>query len=195
MSFARVRCSVGLTLALALTLSYGCGNPPPAAQQDAADATDHAHQADVSPEVAAQLDALRTMTAGYTDLAAAQAQGYTEAITPCWYHRDHGGQGVHYARTDLIDGAVSLNEPEIVMYEPLADGSQQFLAIEYIVPFDAWQQDSPPELLGREFMRNERLGLYVLHVWLGKDNPSGMFADWNPNVSCAHATQSEDRAT
>jgi hypothetical protein len=195
MSFARVRCSVGMTLALALTLSYGCGNAPPATQQDAADAADHAHQADPSPEVAAQLDALRTMTAGYTDLAAAQAQGYTEAITPCWYHRDHGGQGVHYARTDLIDGAVSLGEPEIVMYEPLADGSHQFLAIEYIVPFDAWQQDSPPELLGREFMRNERLGLYVLHVWLGKDNPSGMFADWNPNVSCAHAAQSEDRAT
>jgi hypothetical protein len=194
MSFARVRSSMGITLAVGI-IALGCGNASPDTQQQTAATDDHSQDADVSPAAAAQLDELRGMFGGYTDFSAAQAAGYTEAITPCWYHRDHGGQGVHYARTDLIDGVVSLNEPEIVMYEPLADDSHQFLAIEYIVPFDAWQQDNPPELLGREFMRNERLGLYVLHVWLGKDNPSGMFADWNPNVSCAHAAESEDRAT
>ena len=26
---------------------------------------------------------------------------------------------------------------------------------------------------------------YELHVWAWKNNPSGTFADWNPNVSCA----------
>jgi hypothetical protein len=25
---------------------------------------------------------------------------------------------------------------------------------------------------------------YELHVWAWKNNPSGMFTDWNPNVSC-----------
>ena len=25
---------------------------------------------------------------------------------------------------------------------------------------------------------------YELHVWAWKHNPSGMFADWNPTVSC-----------
>jgi hypothetical protein len=25
---------------------------------------------------------------------------------------------------------------------------------------------------------------YELHVWAWKTNPSGMFADWNPRVSC-----------
>jgi hypothetical protein len=27
---------------------------------------------------------------------------------------------------------------------------------------------------------------YDLHVWLYRDNPNGMFAQFNPNVSCAH---------
>jgi hypothetical protein len=25
---------------------------------------------------------------------------------------------------------------------------------------------------------------YDLHVWLWKHNPTGMFAEWNPNVRC-----------
>ena len=29
--------------------------------------------------------------------------------------------------------------------------------------------------------------MVALHVWLWKDNPSGLYADWNPAVSCQHA--------
>lgn len=43
---------------------------------------------------------------------------------------------------------------------------------------------SPPEMLGQMLRPNPGLGLYVLHVWLYEENPSGVFADWNPNVSC-----------
>jgi len=25
---------------------------------------------------------------------------------------------------------------------------------------------------------------YILHAWVWKNNPSGMFEDWNPAVSC-----------
>jgi hypothetical protein len=25
---------------------------------------------------------------------------------------------------------------------------------------------------------------YVVHAWIWRHNPSGMFADWNPNVKC-----------
>lgn len=28
---------------------------------------------------------------------------------------------------------------------------------------------------------------WLLHVWVWKHNPNGMFEDWNPNVSCEHA--------
>ncbi len=27
--------------------------------------------------------------------------------------------------------------------------------------------------------------LNLMHAWVWKHNPSGMFADWNPNVSCS----------
>jgi len=27
---------------------------------------------------------------------------------------------------------------------------------------------------------------YDLHVWLYRDNPRGMFAQFNPNATCAH---------
>ena len=49
---------------------------------------------------------------------------------------------------------------------------------------------SPPQLFGRTFAligEPNRYGLpafYELHVWLWQPNPSGMFADWNPNVTC-----------
>jgi hypothetical protein len=35
--------------------------------------------------------------------------------------------------------------------------------------------------------RIEGAGIWALHVWLWKHNPSGMFADWNPNVTCKYA--------
>ena len=41
-----------------------------------------------------------------------------------------------------------------------------------------------PMLHGRHFHLNEKLGVLVLHAWIWKDNPSGMFEDWNPTVSC-----------
>jgi hypothetical protein len=193
MHVVRVRWFAGLTAAgIALAVLNACGNAP--AERDATHADDEHGAAAAAPAAAAELDALQQLTSGFGDIAVARAAGYTEQITPCWYHRERGGQGYHFARAELIDGNVSLLEPELVMYEPLADGSLEFLAIEYIVPLDAWDRPDPPVLLGRPFMRNERLGLWVLHVWLGKDNPSGLYADWNPDVSCEHASESEDRA-
>jgi hypothetical protein len=41
--------------------------------------------------------------------------------------------------------------------------------------------------MDQTFKRNEQFGVWALHVWLYRDNPSGIFADWNPRVSCAAA--------
>jgi hypothetical protein len=27
-------------------------------------------------------------------------------------------------------------------------------------------------------------GFYILHAWIWQTNPSGMFAHWNPEVTC-----------
>jgi hypothetical protein len=73
------------------------------------------------------------------------------------------------------------------MYEPQADGSQRLVGVDYVVPFAAWSSDAPPTLLGVPFMRNEPLGVWALHIWAWRSNPSGAFAMWNPTVSCAAA--------
>ncbi len=50
-------------------------------------------------------------------------------------------------------------------------------------------------LFGQDFMPNNgsRFQIppfFALHVWLFQDNPSGLFAPFNPNVSCANAAAS-----
>lgn len=55
------------------------------------------------------------------------------------------------------------------------------------VPFFAWEGEGEPVLFGREMTRDDDHQEWLLHVWLWKHNPNGMFEDWNPNVSCEHA--------
>ena len=130
------------------------------------------------------LDALRAATAAYRDFSRAQAAGYTERLTDCMSDAA-GGMGYHYGKAAFIDASARLLEPEILMYEPQPDGSLQFVGIEYVVPLS--MAATPPTLLGHTFHRNDAFQLWVLHVWLYRDNPSGMFSDWNPNVTCAAA--------
>ena len=138
----------------------------------------------LTPEQQRDLDALRSATLAYTDFARAQAAGYSERLTDCMSDAS-GGMGYHYGKTANIDGQARLLEPEILMYEPQRDGSLQFVGIEFVVPLSASAE--PPSLFGLSFHRNEAFQLWVLHVWLYRDNPSGMFSDWNPTVSCAAA--------
>lgn len=139
------------------------------------------------------LDELRASTAQFNNIDKAMAAGYTVPATPCWYHSGMGAMGYHYANPAFIDGQASLLAPEILVYEPNAGGSMKFVALEYIVPIGMWGGTEPPELLGRSFGRNDDLGIYFLHVWLWRDNPEGIFADWNAKVSCKHAAESENR--
>ncbi len=138
----------------------------------------------VTEEQQRDLDALRRVTQSYTNFAAAQAAGYSERLTDCMADAS-GGMGYHYGNTAFIDGNARLLEPEILMYEPQPDGSLRFVGIEFVVPLSA--SATPPSLFGLPFHRNEAFQLWVLHVWLYKENPSGMFSNWNPTVSCAAA--------
>jgi len=130
------------------------------------------------------LNALFGATNAYTDFSRAQADGYTERLTDCMADSS-GGMGYHYGKVANIDGNARLLEPEILMYEPQPDGSLKFVGIEFVVPLSA--AATPPSLFGIPFHRNEAFQLWVLHVWLYRENPSGMFTDWNPTVSCAAA--------
>jgi hypothetical protein len=61
------------------------------------------------------------------------------------------------------------------------------VAVEYVVPYVFHPRDAdPPTLLGRELHQLDGPGVWGLHVWIWHHNPAGMFADFNPRVSCEH---------
>lgn len=57
--------------------------------------------------------------------------------------------------------------------------------VEFIVPFAVLPKTStPPILFGQQFAVNDVFGVWALHVWTHRTNPSGLFASWNPRVHC-----------
>ena len=141
----------------------------------------------VSGQVERQIAQLRQRTAPCHIFEKAAAAGWDTRITDCFSDPKLGGMGYHYGNVALIDGTVELLKPELLLYEPTKNGRLRLVAVEYIVPFGAWTAAEPPKLYGQSFHRNEAFGLWVLHVWHFRHNPSGMFADWNPTVSCRFA--------
>lgn len=47
---------------------------------------------------------------------------------------------------------------------------------------EAWTASEPPNLFGLDLHQHPVLPLWVLHAWIWKDNPAGMFEDFNPAV-------------
>ena len=124
-------------------------------------------------------------TAGYQDVATAEADGYASSLDTlgCFTDPDLGGMGLHFIDERLMDDQVDLGEPEALVYELDANGDiTGLVAHEYIVPADAWTETTPPQLFGIDFHQHPTLPLWVLHAWLWKDNPTGIFQDWNPAV-------------
>ena len=97
-----------------------------------------------------------------------------------------GGMGYHWVNTGLLDSHVDVETPEALLYEPEADGRQRLVAVEYVIPKGLWHNAEAPTLFAQTFKLN-KLDLWALHVWVWKDNPDGLFADWNPLVTCENA--------
>lgn len=154
--------------------------PPLRAMQDAA-------------ALARDFTTLRAAVAAFADVDQAASAGYGPS-SECMVS-EHGAQGIHYANEALFEPAVAVEAPQLLMYEPLADGSLRFLGVEYLVFQKAWHDAGHverPALFGQVFHLNETLldePFYLLHVWLGQHNPSGVFANWNPLVDCGHAAE------
>lgn len=147
---------------------------------------------------------LRDGTAAFHDIDAAKAAGYTVEVADLagiTCIADPGGagtMGIHFLKPSLLDASVNAATPELLIYEPRANGKLQLIAVEYLVLKQAWEDANgagaaPPQLFGESFhltRAGNRYGLpdfYELHAWVWKPNPSGMFYEWNPNVSCASA--------
>ncbi|TWI07303.1 hypothetical protein [Aerolutibacter ruishenii] len=128
---------------------------------------------------------LRRATAPLHPLEAAAAAGWDTPITGCIANPDPavGGMGYHYANETLLaDGTVDPLRPEVLVYAPKPGGGMQLVAVEYIVFTEL--NPVPPELFGQTFHLNPNINAWTLHAWVWKHNPSGLFADFNPNVSC-----------
>ena len=149
-----------------------------------------------APVSAATLvETMRRATERFHDVEEATAAGYADSLM-CVSGPEEGAMGVHFGNAELIgDGALDPERPELLVYEP-KNGQLRLVGVEYLVLAEAWDANNlaPPALLGQLFHyygSPNRYGLpayYELHVWAWKDNPHGMFADWNPEVSCVEYT-------
>jgi hypothetical protein len=129
---------------------------------------------------------VREATVDFRSVERAQAAGY-EQETDCVEMPGQGAMGFHFTRRELRDGVIELDKPEVLVYEKRADGSFQLNGVEYIVPLNGWKQQNPPTIMGQPMKRFDRAGFYYLHAWIWKPSPSGLFADWNPDVKCKPA--------
>ena len=142
---------------------------------------------------------IRQATAPFHDVDAAIAAGYelgyvngagVRIITGCIAHPTLGAMGYHYFNKKLIDDlVVDVETPEGLVYAPRPDGALQLKAVEYVVP---GANSNPPGvsvapiLFGQEMViLVPAVGFYTRHAWLWGHNPSGMFANWSPEVSCS----------
>jgi len=125
-----------------------------------------------------------------------------------------GAMGVHYVRPDLlgitappsprVDGVgthTDFREPGILISEPQDDGSLELVAVENLVFARSWRatgQSAPPTFHGVPYdtmtddPSTEADEAHMFephfdrHVWIYRDNPNGVFAPFNPAVTCAH---------
>jgi hypothetical protein len=142
---------------------------------------------------------VRRATSRFQDVAAAQAAGYAPFLG-CVSGPGEGARGIQYVNGDLVgDGMLDSQQPEALLYEA-SNGRLRLLGVEYIVIAEAWnaKNTTAPTLGGQVFHYTgspNRYGLppfYALHVWAWKANANGMFADFNPKVSCEEFTQAPD---
>ena len=125
-----------------------------------------------------------------------------------------GAMGIHFFRPDLlgitappnprVDGTgthTDFLKPSILIYEPQADGSLGLVAVENLVFARAWKaagHDAPPSFHGVTYdtmvddpaTQVDEAHMfephYDRHVWIYRDNPNGVFAPFNPAVTCEH---------
>jgi hypothetical protein len=148
---------------------------------------------DLPPDTREQLREARHATRAFRAVEAARAAGYAPT-GECADDPKYGGMGIHYANEKLIaDGELDITRPEILVYQPTADGELRLGAVEYFQvdgDQDLVTDDDKPSLFGVPFdgpMLGHEPGMpihYDLHVWLYKHNPAGIFAAWNPRVDC-----------
>lgn len=141
----------------------------------------------------ADLARLRRATARYHDVDVAIADGYLAPPPEACVASPAGGMGYHFVNPGNIDLTIDPDRPEVLLYEPMANGKLRLVGAEFLVHGDAWDavNAEAPSFAGYAFdPPADRSAVappgpfYTLHVWIWRENPSGMVAPFNPRVSC-----------
>jgi hypothetical protein len=142
-----------------------------------------------------ELQDVRAAVARYHSTEQAELAGYfVDPTEPC-ISSPLGTMGFHIVNETLMaDPAIDPLMPEILLYAPKENGELELVGIEYFrraadqtPPIDA---SDKPSLFGVEFqgpMPEHAPGMgwhYDLHVWVAERNSSGVFALFNPGISC-----------
>ena len=122
-----------------------------------------------------QIAQIRSSTAKYHNLAAATGAGYGDL------HLCVDMMGEHYGKPlSFGDGVLDASDPEALVYERRKNGSLALVAVEYV-------STAPGTVPGvGDLHYNAAVDLWVLHAWVWKHNPGGMFAGMNPTVGHCH---------
>jgi hypothetical protein len=191
--------TLSLAGALALATAFAACQDMPAEPDLAADAAAthaaHTPPAGLPGPAAAghDLATLRRATARYHDVDAALDDGFLAPPPEACVAAPPGGMGYHYVNPARMDLVIDPALPEAVLYEPMHNGKLRLVAVEFLVHGDSWDavNADPPSIAGQVFdPPPDRTAVdppgpfYTLHVWLWKNNPSGLFAPFNPRVSC-----------
>jgi hypothetical protein len=191
--------SLQLACFAVILLAAGCSQATaptyPAALSTSAGAA-HVHSSDAGEppaNVNAMLAVVRAATAKYHNISAAQSAGYELGykglVTGCVANPGVGAMGYHYFNwAKMDDPSIIQDDPEVLVYHVGNDGTLVLGAVEWVVRKTLWDATgniAPPVVFGHTLhILNPGLNWYVEHAWVWTENPSGMFADWNPHVAC-----------
>ena len=122
-----------------------------------------------------ELRQARLATARYRNIENAKKDGYSNINV------DVPNMGHHFMNMNLIDGRFDIRKPQILVYNGLDTGHPELVAVEYAVPLT----DPMPEgFTGSADVWNGDSGFpyWLLHAWVWKFNPDGIFNWTNPRV-------------
>ena len=187
-----------LGLGLAVLVVTGAALVPAIAAAEEEEATPHDHAAHADVTLLDDLAQVRRVTARFHRVEEAIAAGYelgwvngsgVRIITGCVSNPTAGAMGYHYFNAGLMaDNAVDPLEPEVLVYASAPDGGLRLVAVEWVVRGPNTNPPgvpTAPSLLGMPMhILVPAVGFWIKHAWIWKHNPAGMFADWNPEVSC-----------
>jgi hypothetical protein len=170
---------------LGIALLGGCGEPTSTSTPL------QAPTASLSRASAAEnkaLAALRATLAPLHRFDVAQQAGWDNQFPDGCFSSADGAMGMHYLNGANV-GTLDPARPQLLLFEPQKNGTMRLVGVEFILPGDP--SDPAPMLFDQTFTYNYRFSVWALHVWALEGNPDGLYADWNPKVTCDYApTQS-----